>query len=107
MTERLELNTPWTLHFDRDGTEDIAIICDSNGHDLATSRHFWLPEGDDPVPPTLAGMRVMAAAPKLLHALQQVLAWAEPESGNFTQAELEWLDQARTAIAEATTGQEA
>ena len=64
------LFTPWTLHFDRDGTEDIAIIRDAHGHELVTSRHFWLPESDDPVPPTLAAMRMMVAAPKLLDALQ-------------------------------------
>lgn len=51
MTTQPELNTPWRLHFDRDGTEDIAIIRDSKGDNLATSRHFWPPEGDDPIPP--------------------------------------------------------
>jgi hypothetical protein len=63
------LNAPWTLHLDRDGTEDIAIICDANGDDLVTSRHFWLPEGDDPV----AAMWVMTAAPQLLAALKGLL----------------------------------
>lgn len=62
------LCTPWTLHFDRDGCEDFAIICDADGTDLARSRHFWLPEGDDPVPATLASMRLMVAAPRLLEA---------------------------------------
>ena len=66
MTQQTDLNAPWSLHFDRDGSEDIAVICDSNGHDLATSRHFWRPEGDDATPPTLAGIRLMAVAPKFL-----------------------------------------
>jgi hypothetical protein len=43
------LKTPWSLHFDRDGTEDIATIHDAKGDPLAASRHFWLPEGDDPI----------------------------------------------------------
>src|ERR1700722_1125273 len=73
-TQPTTLQTPWSLHFDRDGTEDIAIICDADGNDLATSRHFWLPEGDDPVPTTLAAMRLMVAAPKLFDALDYLLA---------------------------------
>jgi len=80
MTHRTELNAPWTLHFDGDGTEDVAIICDSNGHDLARSRHFWRPEGDDPMPPTLAGMRLMAVAPKLLELAEFI------EGADFTIA---------------------
>jgi hypothetical protein len=74
MTEPKNLYTPWSLHFDRDGTEDIAVICDAAGHDLVTSRHFWLPEGDDPVPSTLAAVRAMHAAPKLLAACKLALA---------------------------------
>lgn len=68
-----ELNTPWSLHFDNDGTEDIAIIRDSKGEDLATSRPFWLPEEGDPVPPTLAAIQVMKAGPKLLEACETAL----------------------------------
>lgn len=68
-----ELNAPWSLHFDSDGTEDIAIICDSNGEDLASSRDFWLPEGDDDIPPTLAGFWLMVQAPRLLDALYSLL----------------------------------
>lgn len=63
------INAPWSLHFDRDGTEDVAIICDADGYDLARSGHFWLPEGDDPIPTTLAAMQVMNAAPDMLEAL--------------------------------------
>ena len=74
MTNQTDLNTPWTLHFDGDGTEDIAIICDADGADLARSRHFWLPESDDPIPPTLAAMKLMVVAPKLLEALNYLLA---------------------------------
>jgi hypothetical protein len=80
MTQQTELNAPWTLHFDGDGTEDVAIICDSKGHDLARSRHFWRPEGDDMTPPTLAGMRVMAVAPKLLELAEFI------ERADFTIA---------------------
>jgi hypothetical protein len=68
-----DLIAPWSLHFDRDGTEDVAIICDADGDELARSRHFWLLEGDDAIPPTLASMRVMAVAPRLLEALDYLL----------------------------------
>jgi hypothetical protein len=44
------LNAPWTLDFDRDGVEDMAILRDDDGEELARSRAFWLPEGDDPIP---------------------------------------------------------
>ena len=67
------LDAPWSLHFDKDGTEDIAVIVDAAGEDLATSRPFWMPEGDDPVPPPLAAMQVMAAAPRLLAACRMVI----------------------------------
>src|SRR4051812_24467605 len=69
-TTPTDISTPWTLHFEGDGTEDIAIIRDANGEDLAASRPFWQPEGDDPIPPTLAAMRLMKAAPDLLAAAE-------------------------------------
>lgn len=69
----IELNSPWTLHFDRDGTEDIAIIRDADGDPLVTSRHFWRPEGGDPIPPAIAALHAMVVAPKLLEALDYLL----------------------------------
>ena len=77
MTQKNDLNAPWSLHFDRDGTEDIAVISDTNGEDLVHSRHFWLPEGDDPIPPTLAAVRLMVVAPKLLAAAKAALTALE------------------------------
>jgi hypothetical protein len=62
-------DAPWSLHFDRDGTEDVAVICDADGDVLASSRRFWLPEDDDLPPLTLSAMRLMAAAPIMLAAL--------------------------------------
>jgi hypothetical protein len=38
MTQDNDLNAPWSLHFYRDGTEDVAVICDSNGHELVLQR---------------------------------------------------------------------
>lgn len=95
------LNAPWSLHFDRDGTEDVAVIRDSSGEDLATSRHFWRPEGDDPTPPTLAAMRAMKAAPKLLEACKTLVEWVEAYA---EEQGLSWgpVHQTRAAIAEAT-----
>lgn len=66
-----EVGAPWTLHFDRDGTEDVAVICDRDGDDLLCSRYFWLPEADHPVPGTLAAMWLVKAAPAMLDALLQ------------------------------------
>jgi hypothetical protein len=76
-----KLNAPWHLRFDRDGTEDVATILDRHGHALATSRHFWLPEGSDPKPPTLAGMQAMAAAPQMLKACKLALATLRKQGG--------------------------
>lgn len=67
------LLAPWTLHFDRDGTEEVAILCDADGEELVTSRPFWLPEDGDPVPPTLAAMRLMVSAPKMLEVMKLAL----------------------------------
>ena len=100
------LKTPWSLHFDRDGTEDIATIHDAEGDPLATSRHFWLPEGDDPIPETLVAMRLMWAAPKLLEALNHLLEQTvdmDLEHGvTLSEGEEEARAQAMEAIAEAT-----
>ena len=101
MTTQTDINAPWSLHFDRDGTEDIAIICDGDGNDLAHSRHFWLPEDGDPIPPTLASMRVMAAAPRLLASLitcANLLADYDESDGEEGEAYREAL----AAINEAT-----
>src|SRR5258707_11879034 len=73
MTQLLNLMTPWSLHVDRDGTEDVATIRAADGDDLVHSRHFWLPGGDDPIPPTLVALRLMVAAPKLLETLDDLL----------------------------------
>ena len=87
-----DLNTPWTLHFDRDGTEDYGIICDSKMNDLVASHFpskriaertsktgtFWLPESDeDETPLRVRQMRLMSAAPKLLSALLDALPYVE------------------------------
>lgn len=77
--------TPWSLHFDRDGTEDVATIRDADGELLVISRPFWLPEADGPTPPTLAALRLMAAAPKLLEALLDALPYVEDVIGNPEQ----------------------
>lgn len=74
-----DLCTPWTLHFEGDGTEDYAVIRDADGEDLAASRLFWQPEGDDPIPQTLAALLAMKAAPELLAALAAVLPYAKTE----------------------------
>jgi hypothetical protein len=67
------LNSPWTLEFERDGTEDLAIIRGADGSIIATSSEFWLPEDRDLTPPTLAGMQLMALAPQLLTAAEAAL----------------------------------
>jgi hypothetical protein len=94
------LDTPWSLRFDRDGTEDIAVICDASGHDLVTSRHFWRPEGDDLAPPALSAVRLMVAAPKLLEALIAASDWIDAHLG---EPRTEIQAKVQQAIAEATT----
>ena len=100
-TQQTDLNSPWSLHFDRDGTEDIAVILDADGDELAQSRPFWLPERDDPIPPTLAAMQLMVAAPRLLNALiecARLLADHDEAAGEEGDA----YREAIAAIAEAT-----
>jgi hypothetical protein len=99
MTHEKELIAPWSLHFDRDGTEDVAIIRDADGDDLVYSRHFWLPEDGDPIPPTLAAVRAMLAAPKLLAALIAASDWIDAQLG---EPRLAIQAKVQQAIAEAT-----
>lgn len=70
---KTNLNTPWSLRFEQDGTEDIAVIADANGDDLLTSRPFWLPEQGDPTPATLEAVKLAVAAPRLLGAVKFIL----------------------------------
>jgi hypothetical protein len=108
-----ELRTPWSLQFDRDGTEDYGIICDAEGNDLAASHLpgskvariadrpfgtgcFWLPESEgDETPLLVRQMQVMAAAPQLLALLKIAVATSDP-------ARHRWVKEARDAIAAAT-----
>jgi hypothetical protein len=108
MTNSNELDTPWSLHFDRDGTEDYGIICDAEMNDLVTSHvcgkddlgkgTFWLPEEEgDPIPQLVKQMQVMTAAPKLLAACRLVVErW---EKGDLAEA----VRQCAEAVTEATS----
>lgn len=113
-----ELSTPWTLQFDRDGTEDFGIICDAEGNDLVASHLpqrmpprwanrefgegcFWLPEEGDEIPLLVRQMRLMATAPKLLKALQAYVTHFESTA---SYEELLIRNQAVSAIFEATCG---
>lgn len=97
----IELQTPWSLRFYRDGTEDIAVILEADGEELAYSRPFWLPGRDDPIPPTLAAMRLMAAAPKLLTALIESARLLADHAGQEGE-EADAYREALAAIEEAT-----
>ena len=108
MTQQTDLKAPWSLHFDRDGTEDVAIIRDSDGEALVRSRHFWLLEGNDPIPPTLAAVQLMAVAPKLLMAakatltaLELILEVDDPASCTRADWKIDPLETLRAVIAEA------
>jgi hypothetical protein len=104
MTRQTNPGAPWTLHIDRDGTEDFAIIC-SDGYELVRSDFFWQPiEDDEPVPTALAAVWLMFAAPKLLKALKALAEQADYDcpaqsrSCHFFEA----MQQANAVIAEAT-----
>lgn len=71
MTGTTTFNSPWTLQFDRDGTEDFGVIVDAKGDELVRSRAFWLPESGDPIPPTLAALWLIDTAPEMLSALER------------------------------------
>ena len=100
-----QLNAPWSLCFERDGTENVAVIIDADGEELLRSRHFWLPEANDPVPPTLAAMRLIVVAPELLSELAGVShAWSHAEGGSEVMDYLEQrLYTIREAFAKATS----
>lgn len=99
------LNTPWHLAFGRDGTEDYAVILDSSDEELLRSRNFWLPEQGDPTPPTLAAVRLMHAAPKLLGGLLGTLFVLDNRIDDYGELERIVIDAAHAALAEALGGQ--
>jgi hypothetical protein len=66
-------STPWTIRMDRNGTEDIASICDSFGFEIVRSRAFWRPTEDHIRSETWDAVRLMHAAPRLYHALLATL----------------------------------
>lgn len=104
MTDEHPLNAPWALHFERDGTEDVAVICDVDGDELVRSRHFWLPDPGDPSPPTLNAVQLMVHAPRLLLSLERLVTQIEPEQmgPRLTAA----LAEARTVLDAATGGED-
>jgi hypothetical protein len=114
MTPPLDINAPWSLHFDRDGTEDFGIICDADGIAIVSSQHCrtcWLPESADDClePPALVHqLQVMTAAPKLLDAcklalsaLEAALAADDPQAPTQMEWEAEPLATLRSVVAEA------
>ena len=101
MTQHQNLNEPWSLEFHRDGTEDIGTIYDAQGDPLVESRPFWLPEGDDPIPPTLSALRIMVAAPKLLDELSYYLEFAVLNDDGEDESFSRRISEARLMIAEA------
>jgi hypothetical protein len=105
MTEQNYTRTPWSLHLDRDGTEDFLIICDNEGNDLARSEFFWQPEDDDePLPRTMAAVWLMFKAPRLLEALKTLAEQADHDCPAQARSYLfiEALEHANALIAEAT-----
>jgi hypothetical protein len=117
MTQETNLNAPWSLHFDRDGTENTGYITDAEGNVIASS-HLpgWLPETQDDylaMPTLFYQLKLMAAAPKLLNACKQALAAMEaslenddPLAPNQIEWEAEPLSTLRAAITEADASDE-
>jgi hypothetical protein len=94
---------PWRLRFYRSATEDMACVCQSNSQCddilLAKSREFWGPEHDgDKICGTLASMRLMAAAPKLLQALHILLAQLIDDSRHGISLSLRQQEAKATAL---------
>jgi hypothetical protein len=93
-----KLNTPWTLAWDRDGTEDFGTIYDADGHEIVSSQHSktcWLPEEGEPIPQLVRQLWLMETAPKLLAMLKIAVATADP-------AKHRWVKEAWEVIAAAT-----
>lgn len=107
MTMHNDLYAPWTLEFDRDGTEDFGIILDNRGHEIVRSRFFWRPVADDPTPIVLTALWLIEVAPMLLSALE---AFVQMDDLANACGEWKWenleaeFEQARTLIAMAKGG---
>ena len=107
-----DTSAPWSLHFDCDGTEDFAIIRDTNGKDIAAthlpdsriagrthaSGTFWLPEEEgEPVPAVLEQACLLRAAPELYSALDDLVSHHESGSGDANLFRY-LLSQAKAAL---------
>jgi hypothetical protein len=114
MTQMTDLNAPWSLHFDRDDTDDFGIIRDAAGEAIVSSQHCKtcrLPESPDDclAPPALFHqLLLMMAAPRLLAACKLALAAMEaaleaddPQAPTQIEWEAEPLATLRATIAEA------
>ena len=113
------INAPWSLHFDCDGTEDFGIIRDAECNEIVASHLperqkgdgnvFWLPEKEgDLIPQAVYQMKLMATAPKLLDACKRTLRGLElmiemddPQALTQMEWEAEPLTLLREAINEA------
>jgi hypothetical protein len=100
----IDTRTPWTLHIDRDGTEDFLIICDNDGNDLVRSEFFWQPYDDEPVSAMQAAVWLMFHAPKLLKALKELAEHADHDCPAQSRScyFIEAMEQANAVIAKAT-----
>jgi hypothetical protein len=74
LAKTLNTNEPWRLNFAPDGTRDIAILSNRDGHDLVRSAPFHRPNPGEPTPEILASIWLMSAAPQLFRALEIVLS---------------------------------
>jgi len=74
----------------------FAVIDDANDQELIRSRHFWLPEADDPEPPTLAAMRLIQACPGLIRC---VAGWSSTVGSVANLAEAARACQAAVELA--------
>jgi hypothetical protein len=110
MTEPTPYCTPWSLHFESDGTEEYAVVRDAEGRVLAESSTFWIPQQGDPTPAALAAIRLMAAAPRLMEALHDLLAETVDMDLKYgiglSEGEEDAREMALSAIA-AVTGEDA
>jgi hypothetical protein len=104
-TQQTNPGTPWSLHLDRDGTEDFLIVCDPEGNDIVRSEFFWQPESDDePLPMAMTAVWLMFKAQRLLAALKTLAEQADHDCPAHARScyFIDALEQANAVIDEAT-----
>ncbi len=95
-------HTPGPWDFPKEQSAIRYTVNDMHNRHVAMVSCYCAKQGDEVE--NLANAQLIAAAPDMLEALKSLVSFTERTTEGWTEADLEILDQAQTAIAKATGG---